>query len=336
MEITVVYSEKIRNPFVGRQRTLCLQNMIKKTLLATALSIIVQPVNAGVKSLSTDEMQEVVGQAGLSIDLSPEIEDSMKNLSDYQIALSPLGLISGNVALAGVAAAASASMGLTGAADYEELLWSVDFVTESDGSSALLDKWGAFDNELDGTGYHVISIGDHGEVEQSLDEGDMIINSGKSVHGFASLEDHNFTVRRSMMGETRFSNRKDINEKVRWGDWDVVFDLDKKSINLNAYIEAERSTFLDFLGLTVDVKVHNSRGKDQYIVASADGEKVASFAHFQADISPNDENGGVNFNIQDFSGDVDYRNIQFGSGESIGDVYITDFSIKADMNIRQH
>lgn len=165
-----------------------------------------------------------------------------------------------------------------------------------------------------------------------------MIHSGKSVHGFGSLEGHNFSVDRSVFGAKGISDSSEINETIKWGEWDVIFDIETKNLNLNVYIEAERDTILDYLGMAVNVKIHNSRGEDQYIVKNTEGKELASFAHFQADIGSRaeTEGGGVYFNILDFSGDVDYANVTFGSAPSIGSVYITDFVIQANMDISVH
>jgi hypothetical protein len=322
----------------GINATSLLDNLFKRTLIVAAFAALHQPAYAGVKALTSEEMGAVTGQAGLTIDLDAEAKRAAQNLSDFQASSVPLAAATGNVGFAAVAATTGGLMGLASAAGYEEQMWSVDFVKDGDDTSQLLSLWGADgtpDNEL---AYEFINIGDHGEVEQSLSSGDMMIHSGKSVHGFGSIEGHSFSVDRSVFGARGISDSTEINETIKWGEWDVIFDIETKNLNLNVYIEAERDTILDYLGMTVNVKVHNSRGEDQYIVKDADGKEVASFAHFQADIGSREDTrtGGVYFNILDFSGDVDYANVTFGTGPSIGSVYITDFVIRADMDIYEH
>jgi hypothetical protein len=69
-------------------------------------------------------------------------------------------------------------------------------------------------------------------------------------------------------------------------------------------------------------------------LATAGPATGVSFAHVQMAIGASDN--GLSVNLRDFSGDIDLTDITMGSSPSIGNLYITDLSISAQMEIYGH
>lgn len=107
-----------------------------------ALTASHQSAYAGVRALTAEEMGDVTGQAGLTIDLDAEAREAAQDLSDFQTSSMPLSVTTGNIGLGSVSATTGGLMGLASAQGYEEQIWSVDFVEDSDDASQLLSLWG--------------------------------------------------------------------------------------------------------------------------------------------------------------------------------------------------
>jgi len=120
------------------------------------------------------------------------------------------------------------------------------------------------------------------------------------------------------------------------GPIDIVIDGTTNNTNVNAYFQAGGQVTMPFMATSLGFKIHNGRGADSLAYVNDRGD-IASFAHAQVDISPNaDTTKGLRVNVQNFSGDIDLTDITLGSAPAIGDVYLTDLSVRADMNVYGH
>ncbi len=127
------------------------------------------------------------------------------------------------------------------------------------------------------------------------------------------------------------------------GPIDIVIDGENGGMNINAYFALAGEISLPFIATKFGFALHNKRGRDfLYAMSSTDnsgGAQVytSSGAHAQILVeAASDTAKGLHVVVQDFSGDMDFTDITFGSAPSIGDVYITDLSVQADMNIYGH
>jgi hypothetical protein len=118
------------------------------------------------------------------------------------------------------------------------------------------------------------------------------------------------------------------------GPVDIVIDGQDGGLNLNAFFMGDGELKLPFIATSFKFSVHNSRGNSQ---VEASG---ATFAHVQVHLGRGktaDGKDALQFDIQDFSGDLDLLDMQLGdNGISIGDVYITDAQMRVNTVIYGH
>ena len=130
------------------------------------------------------------------------------------------------------------------------------------------------------------------------------------------------------------------------GPIDIVIDGQNGGMNINAYFSLKGSIELPFIATKFGFALHNTRGNDSLIAivrsdaeadAGAAGTYELSGAHFQGLVEADaDSSKGLHVVIQDFSGDMDITGLTFGDAPAIGDVFITDLAITADLNIYGH
>ncbi len=195
----------------------------------------------------------------------------------------------------------------------------------------------------------IANVGGNGEVAPIIEDGDLVIaldaidqNDGVDMAlnvGEIRLGDSSQGVDKATGAHTVGTGTvllSDLRMNAQLGPIDIVIDGQDNNMNINAYFQAGGQVTMPFMATSLGFKIHNSRGDDQLAYLNSRGD-IASFAHAQVDISPNaDTAKGLNVNVQNFSGDIDLTNITLGSAPSIGDVYLTDLSVRADMNIYGH
>lgn len=135
------------------------------------------------------------------------------------------------------------------------------------------------------------------------------------------------------------------------GPIDIVIQEDTEVMNVNAYFNAAGTLNANFVGTYLDFELHNRRGDDTnglQITANADGTGGnivdTSYAHAQVDIGKATPAAAgapaeaLAFNVNNFSGDLDLTNIRMGDAEnpSIGDLYMTDLKVNAQMTVYGH
>jgi fermentation-respiration switch protein FrsA (DUF1100 family) len=125
------------------------------------------------------------------------------------------------------------------------------------------------------------------------------------------------------------------------GPVDIVIDGNNGGMNINAYFALKGSISMPFMATKFGFALHNKRGADRLVATVASDVGTTPYelsgAHFQGLVEADaDTTKGLHVVVQDFSGDMDITGIQFGSAPSIGDLYITDLKVTADMNIYGH
>lgn len=120
------------------------------------------------------------------------------------------------------------------------------------------------------------------------------------------------------------------------GPIDIIIQEDigagTEVMNINGYFTTDGTITADFIGTTFDLRINNFRGQNTF-----------PYAHFQLDIGTR-ENGlgqtdGLVVNVEDFSGDMDLGDITIGGDAgrpALGDLYFTDFQIRAELVVYGH
>jgi len=106
------------------------------------------------------------------------------------------------------------------------------------------------------------------------------------------------------------------------------------AMNINAYFNVTKGAVkFDFVNTSMNFSIHNSRGTDS---------NAASLAHVQMEVGKGVSSAATGskealaFNISDFSADIDLTDITIGQEPSIGNLYITDLVVSADMVVYGH
>ncbi len=326
---------------------------LKKIALVTAISAASFGAQAELKALDDTAMSNMTGQAGVTIELDA-------NVSIGEIQYKDQGsLFISDVAVggAGLNGHAYADGSFAGTA-LDNLKIDIDIAgdgTDLGQSYGLAKITDPNVVEVVNTGINVptdaltgAATGGQGEVAPTIDDGDLVIaldaidqndgvdmalnigeiRLGDSTQGVQADGSHTVGT-----GTVLLSNLR-MNAQV--GPIDIVIDGTTNNMNINAYFQAGGQVTMPFMATSLAFKIHNARGTDALIYTNNRGD-VAAFAHAQVDISPAaDTAKGLRVNVQDFSGDIDLTNITLGSAPSIGDVYLTDLSVRADMNIYGH
>jgi len=132
------------------------------------------------------------------------------------------------------------------------------------------------------------------------------------------------------------------------GPIDIVIQEDTEVMNVNAYFNASGTLNAEFVGTYLDFELHNSRGDDTngLEILDQNGNVVVdtSYAHAQVDIgkaapaAAGAPTEALAFNVNNFSGDLDLTNIRMGdsANPSIGNLYLTDLKVNAQMTVYGH
>lgn len=313
---------------------------LKKLAIVSAIAAAPFAVQADMKALDDSAMGDVTGQAGVSIELGAAVTVG-------EIAYKDEGFLAiNNLKLAGADMATNADSRL------DNILMKID-VAGTD-NAALTTQWGL--NALGGDpnvntvtpaiedGDLVIHLGTQGTVTGAADlltpDNGISVDWGLSIDSVGLAKSVGSTVG-SLATQQGTVLVSDLALTGFLGPIDIVIQeevaADTQVMNINAYFTANGTITADFVGTTFDLAIGNSR-------QSATGEAGAfPFAHVQLDIGTRqDSNGdtdGLVVNVQDFSADIDMTDITFGAAAgraAIGDLYMTDVAVKAEMVVYGH
>ena len=302
---------------------------------------------AEIQPLTDDALRSTVGQAGVTIDLSANVDIA-------EVAYKDQGYLFINDISLGGAGPVQAALGraVTQGSALDNLRITIDVA--GPGGSDLAAPWGLAKFNSPSWSASADNQGDHGETAISIDDGDLVIGIG--AQNQAQALDFGLQIDRVGLGASSMlpgqgaSNPSEqiIMDNVLLtgflGPTDIVVDGSSNNININSYFSLDGSLrtdlyvpiLLDWQEVSFDFRLHNERGEDVLKFIGGANETL-SFAHVQADISPSSRpDGGLRVNITDFSGDIDTTNIAFANDRSIGSVYWTDVQIQADLDIYGH
>lgn len=319
---------------------------LKKIALATAVAAVPFAAQAELKALDDVSMGDVTGQSGITVELAANVtvgeiayQDADANETGGFLVIDTLtiggaapGTALDDVKLTidvaganGAGVGAGPTAGLMGA-DY--------LATAVPGAGGTWSDSNPNDREAG---------------MPTVQDGDLVIGlrsvSGAPVDfgvGIGSVSLHKSTGGAigdlaSTAGTTLVSG---LNIAGLLGPIDIIIQEDTNVMNIGAYFNASGTLNADFVGTYLDFALHNSRGADQN---SLNGQ--TSFAYAQVDIglgSYTDATGATQdalaFNVNNFSGDLDLTNIRMGNANaaSIGNVYMTDIAIDAQMTVYGH
>lgn len=299
---------------------------LKKLALVTAIAAVPFAAQADLKALDDTAMGDVTGQAGVSIELGADIKVG-------EIAYQDEGFLAIN------------GLHLSGAdkdtnpdSRLDNILVKID-VAGTD-NAALSGGYG-----LNGLG-----ISDPRVQQPAIEDGDLVIHLGATELAANPLESVDFGLSIESIGLAKSGATvgnlaaeqgtvliSDLNLTGFIGPIDIVIQeevaADTQVMNINAYFNVEGTINADFVGTTFGFAMGNTRGADAAL----------PFAHVQLDIgtrqNADGNTDGLVFNVQDFSGDIDMTDITFGAAagrEAIGDLYMTDVAVKAEMVVYGH
>jgi len=298
---------------------------LKKIALCSAVALAPFAANADMKALNDSDMGSVTGQAGVTIDLSA-------NVTIGEIAYQDQGFL----ALSGV------SLTGQGGTDLDDIRLTIDVAgaTNDLGNGAMATAYVA--NQ---TG---VSVG----TDWAVDDGDLVISlrsqSGAPVDFNLGIDEIALAPESSEGSLGNLNGAAgDVTDNAGTvlvsnlsldglvGPVDIVIDGSTNNMNINAFFNAEGSIDMPFIGTSFDLYIGNKRGAG-----------AGPFAHAQADVgvvegyvdqrTGNTVGNVLGVNVTDFSADVDLENINTGGGANIGNLYMTDLVVTADMKIYGH
>ncbi len=240
-------------------------------------------------------------------------------------------------------------------ADNSDISWGLNKVSNA---AVLATIDGNYVDAVTGTTVAVTgsNLGDYSDamtVDPLINDGDLVI--GLDAQDQATAVDFGMIIGQVALGEQAEGVQADGSYGARStgtvlmartalgggiGPVDIVIDGNNGGMNINAYFKLKGSIEMPFMATKFGFALHNKRGADR-LVAEVLTDTGATYelsgAHFQGLVEADaDASKGLHFVVQDFSGDMDITKITFGSAPSIGDLYITDLKVTADMNIYGH
>lgn len=301
---------------------------LKKIALCSAVALAPFAANADLKALNDSDMSSVTGQAGVTIDLSADI-------SIGEIAYEDQGFLAlSDITLGGAAPGTS----------LDDIRLTIDVA--GDGTDLGVPALGA--TYLAGAGF---SVDPTIETDQAVSDGDLVIalrsqsgapvDFGLSIGEIALSQSGNagsIGALNTTAGNAGTVLVSDLNVTGAIGPVDIVVQEEANSMNINAYFSAAGDLTMPFLGTSLEFELHNRRGAST--VTGAGPLAGVSFAHAQVDVGVAEDYLGADqdalrVTVQDFSGDLDLLNISPGA-VSIGNIYMTDLAVTADMTIYGH
>lgn len=319
-------------------------NYLKHTTLAAAIALASATIHAELKPLTDENLSNMTGQAGITIDVNDlKLDIGELNYKD-QGNLYFSGIRIGGAGLAQQARGEA----ITHEMGMDNFQWVIDVAGATDGA-ALESNWGYAGVTLGSVYIVEDSGGNHGQTVPTIEDGDLVIQARLLDHTKGS--DFGILIDRVALGGSHIGAGDDymgnntdgtvIASDIVISGWNgpaaFVFDASEDNLNFSTSFESKADITFDFIATKLQMKMHNSRGNDRLIWAITGEPDPASFFHFQADIGA--ASNGLKLNVTDFSGDIDLTNITFGlnaGAVSIGDVYITDFTAQADMVVYGH
>ncbi|SFM55049.1 DUF6160 family protein [Marinobacter zhejiangensis] len=310
---------------------------LKKIALATAVAAVPFAAQAELRAIDDAAMGDVTGQSGITVELSAEV-------SVGEIAYQDDGFLAITGVTIGGAAPGTALddvkvyidvAGTGGIADTGAQAMGSQYLTGAAAASGGVVAWSDTNPGRD----TMPTVQDGDLVIGLRSVSGMPIDYGVSV-GSVSLAKSTSTVGdlASTAGTTLVSN---MNITGLLGPIDIVIQEDTSVMNINAYFNAQGTLNADFVGTYLDFELHNRRGADTNNLNIGGGAVDTSFAHAQVDIGLATNAAGEDalaFNVNNFSGDLDLTNIRMGNAAnpSIGNVYMTDVAVNAQMTVYGH
>lgn len=331
---------------------------LKKLTLATAIAAVPFAANAELQALGDSAMGNVTGQSGVTIELAAQVDvKEVAYQDDGFLAIS--GLSIGGAAL-------DANNDATTALDDIKLFIDVagaggvaDTGAKAVGNAYLVGAATAKANVTwnnSETGANGLASYESGMP--TVQDGDLVIGI-RSVSGMPvdfgvgidsvklakSTESGNLGNLGAGTGTTLVS---DLQLTGQLGPIDIVIQEDTEVMNVNAYFNASGTLNAEFVGTYLDFELHNSRGDDTNGLQIVDGSGTpivdTSYAHAQVDIgkatpaAAGAPTEALAFNVNNFSGDLDLTNIRMGdaANPSIGNLYMTDLKVNAQMTVYGH
>lgn len=333
---------------------------LKKLTLATAIAAVPFAAQADLKALDDSAMGNVTGQSGVTIELEAQVDvKEVAYQDDGFLAIS--GLSIGGAALDANNDATTALddvklyidvAGAGGVADTGAKAVGNAYLEGAAAQSGGAVSW---TNSQDVDSATPGTAASYESTMPTVEDGDLVIGirsvSGApvdfgvgidSVKLAKSTESSNLGDLGAGTGTTLVS---DLQMTGLLGPIDIVIQENQEVMNVNAYFNASGTLNAEFVGTYLDFELHNSRGDDTNGLQIADGQGGlavdTSFAHAQVDIGKAQNNAGddaLAFNVNNFSGDLDLTNIRMGSATapSIGDLYMTDLKVNAQMTVYGH
>ena len=316
---------------------------MNKIILTLAIAAISNGAQAELKVLDDNTMSEMTGQAGLTIELSDV------NVTIGEIAYKDGGYIfMGETALGGAGLAQTKNgQAVTHGMMLDNIKLTIDVAGDASDSAALQSAWGLSKLTSPSLVASGNNQGTHGETAVTIKDGDLVVGidaiSQAELIDFGAYTDRVSLGASTLLAGDGASNpgttlMSDVVISGYVGPVDIVIDGSSNNLNINSYLEVTNGkATMDFLGTSFDFKIHNRRGNDVLVYDNTITGESVSFFHAQMDIGANPSiNKGLMVNITDASGDMDLTNITFGSAPTIGDVYITDLSLQAKLDVYGH
>lgn len=307
---------------------------------------------ADITPLSESQLASMTGQAGITIEInSAEITIGEVQYKDEG------SIFMDTITLTG---AGTIEQNAFGTAYHNTKLDNLKITIDVVGNAADAASIEYGLNKIDGTDGATIAVNTTTYYDPNINDGDLVIGIDAIDQGDGI--DFGFLLGGVTLGESAYSagdgeylryagSNTVLMQNVEMigslGPVDIVIDGNNGGMNINGYIDLNGYVEMPFVATQFNFRLHNFRGNDVFYAELADhdagaydGDATKDFlsgAHFQVDIgAAGDSSKGIYMNVLDFSGDMDITNIHLGSAPSIGDLYMTDLAITADMNVYGH
>ncbi|SDW62091.1 DUF6160 family protein [Marinobacter mobilis] len=309
---------------------------LKKIALATAVAAVPFAAQAELKAMDDATLGSVTGQSGITIELAANVsvgevayqDDGFLAITGLSIGGATPGTALDDIKLTiDVAGAGGAGVGAGPTAG----LMGTNYLATA--APAVGATWADTNPNNREAGMPTVQDGDLVIGLRSLSGNP--VDYGLGVQSVALHKSTGGTIGdlASTAGTTLIS---DLYIAGALGPIDIVIQEDTNVMNIGAYFNAQGSLNANFVGTYLDFALHNSRGADQNSLNGA-----VSFAYAQVDIGLATNAAGEDalaFNVNNFSGDLDLTNIRMGNAAnpSIGNVYMTDVAVNAQMTVYGH
>ncbi|PID42546.1 MAG: hypothetical protein CSB48_10050 [Proteobacteria bacterium] len=346
-----------------------MKSLIPSVSAGLLAAIVSASATADLQALADSEMSEVQGQAGLSIELSAQVDIGEVAYQD-----------------AGYVAIKDIHLGGIGASMLDNMLITMDIAGPNEVLHRGFSKFAMWaDNGLVDAAHQDVaaaiarySVG--GGYGEAFNDGDMVIhidsldpgviagnNTAQNIAAYQSAIDFGLSVDSVSLTTTGYDVGNgpagtlmfsDINAEGYLGPVDIVIrnsdatntisngamDVSGAVTEVDAYFRvtdmdldwdaADVLLVFNFAAMKqLGVRIHNTRGND-YIGEFGFARVSAKFAAGTSNVSP----GVTGLAVYDVEirADVDMPHVQFGSSPSIGGIYFTDFVFQTDVLVYGH